>query len=387
MKRILMGTTALVAAGAFAGIGATQAQDMMVPMKAGVGGYYTIAAISTSKDGTDDRGHGIQQNIELQFQGDMELDNGITAGVRIRISGNTHEGYFSSHEHGVSGVVSDEDGDATAGEALHTHMGAGGASSDDDKNISETEVYFKGAFGALHAGMIESAAQQMATWAPGGTVPIGGIKSPWFGGVDGGMWTSNEFMNEDSPKIVYFTPSFNGLSVGVSYSPEGTLNNYGGFADNDGRQSEQVAASVGYSVDIMGGSFSANLGYESYTTEADGMVACMGMCDPKGLRYGATVSIDQISIGGAIYDQDADGTGKNKMDRTMTDVGISWSQGPLMLGIQHGSDDRGSTEHDMLTFNANYTLGPGVDVGAVIATGENDGADITQFLLGTMFNF
>ena len=72
----------------------------------------------------------------------------------------------------------------------------------------------------------------------------------------------------------------------------------------------------------------------------------------------------------------------------MVDAGISWTQGPLMLGIQYGHDDRGGDmEHDLTTFNINYTLGQGVDVGAVIASGETGGADYTQFLLGTMFNF
>ena len=95
MKKVLLGTTALVAAGAFAGIGAAQAQDMMVGMQPlELGGYYTIAGISTD---ADNRGHGIQQNIELEGRAIAELDNGITAGVRIRISGNTHGGHFSSH--------------------------------------------------------------------------------------------------------------------------------------------------------------------------------------------------------------------------------------------------------------------------------------------------
>ena len=65
----------------------------------------------------------------------------------------------------------------------------------------------------------------MTVWAPGGTVPIGGIKSPWFGGI-GGMWTSGNFMDEDSTKIVYFSPSFNGISLGVSYAPEDTNHSY-----------------------------------------------------------------------------------------------------------------------------------------------------------------
>ena len=67
MKKVLLGTTALVAAGAFAGIGAAQAQDMMVGMQPlELGGYYTLAGISTDTDGVDNRGHGIQQNIELE---------------------------------------------------------------------------------------------------------------------------------------------------------------------------------------------------------------------------------------------------------------------------------------------------------------------------------
>ena len=40
-----------------------------------------------------------------------------------------------------------------------------------------------------------------------------------------------------------------------------------------------------------------------------------------------------------------------------------------------------------MAFSAGYNLGPGIDVGARVSTGENKGADYTQFLLGTFFNF
>ena len=399
MKKVLLGTTALVAAGAFAGIGAAQAQDMMVGMQPlELGGYYTIAGISSDVDGVDNsRGHGIQQNIELEGRATAELDNGITAGIRVRISGNTHAGHFSSHEHGATGMPVDTNADLAdiqAGDVdEHTHQGAGGAASGDDANIDETEVFFTGSFGGLHIGMIEAASQQMTVWAPGGTVPIGGIKSPWFGGI-GGMWTSGNFMDEDSTKIVYFSPSFNGISIGVSYAPENTTNNYGGMADDEDQQGEQVTAAISYSGDFMGGSFSANVGHEGHSTEADGDMACMGDgCDPSGMRYGLSVSIDDIAVGAAIYEQD--GTGAERMDgmgnhdRKMLDVGIAWTQGPLMLGLQYGSNDGGGgSEADSTSLNVNYNLGGGVDLGAVYATGENAmGADYTNVLLGTMFNF
>ena len=348
MRKLLLGTTALVAAGAFAGIGAAQAQDMMVGMQPlELGGYYTIAGISTSTDGVSDRGHSIQQNIELEGRAVAELDNGITAGIRVRIAGNNH----------------------TA------------------DNVSETEVFFTGSFGGLHIGQIEPASQQMTVWAPGGTVPIGGIKSPWFGGI-GGMWTSANHY-EDSNKIVYFSPSFNGISIGVSYSPDPTHNNYGGDPafnatnDDDGEHGEQVTAAVSYGSDLMGGSFSAMVGIETTTTESMAGVACDSatmLCDPAGLRYGLSVSIDQIAIGGAVYEHDS---GVNE-ETTKSDFGVSWSQGPLMLGIQFGSND----ESDSTSLNVNYNLGQGVDVGAVFATGDNaSGKGYSQILLGTMFNF
>ena len=392
MKKVLLGTTALVAAGAFAGIGAAQAQDMMVGMQPlEVGGYYTIAAVSTSDDNpmtANNRSLGIDQNIELEGRGSVVLDNGITAGVRIRISGN-NGGRMHGHTSGMPvDTNDDQEGIQQGDENAHTHS-AGGMAGGDDDNISEAEVYFTGSFGELHIGMIEAASQQMTIWAPGGNVPIGGVKSAWFGKSLAG-WTTGAFMDEDSTKIVYFSPTLNGISLGVSYAPENTNHSYASRADNDGGQSEQITAALGYSTAVMGASVSAMVGYETYSTESnkDGM-ACMGdPCDPSAMRYGLTVGIDQIAIGGAVNDQEGTGNkrmGKPNEDRTMTDIGISWSEGPLGLGLQHATDDL--ADYNETAFMVNYNLGGGVDVGVKAGSGESGGNDFTQLLLGTMFNF
>ena len=385
MKKVLLGTTALVAAGAFAGIGAAQAQDMMVGMQPlEVGGYYTIAAVSTSDDDPDtanNRSLGIDQNIELEGRGSVVLDNGITAGVRIRINGNNggHE-----HTHDSDDVMDDgQTGNADA-DSPHAHAVADGGDSDDD-NISEAEVYFTGSFGGLHIGMIEAASQQMTIWAPGGNVPIGGVKSAWFGNSLAG-WSTKAFMDEDSTKIVYFSPTLNGISLGVSYAPEDTNHSYASRGDADGhdKQSEQITAALGYTTAVMGASVSAMVGYETYSTESDmdGM-ACMGdMCDPSAMRYGLTVGIDQIAIGGAVNDQEGTDDGD---DRAMIDIGIGWSEGPLGLGLQHATDDK--DDYSETAFMVNYNLGGGVDVGVKAGSGESGGHDFTQVLLGTMFNF
>ena len=332
MKRLLLGTTALVAAGAFVGT-AAQAQDMMVPMEVGVNGYYTIALIGESKDTmVEERGHKINQNMEMQLRAEGTLDNGITAGVRVRFTANDYE------------------------------------------HSDEQEVYFKGGFGSLHVGAIEGAAQQMSLWAPGSSVPIGGIQSPWFNGI-GGSWTTNAIMNEDSLKVVYMSPGFNGISLGLSYAPDNSTDSYNGGSTADGGNAEQISASLGYSVDVMGGSFSANVGLESYTNEAGGD-------NPSAMRYGATVSIDQIGIGAVVHTQDL-GSSEN----SYADVGIGWTQGPLMLGVQFATREVGSADSDITALNANYNLGPGIDVGAQVGVGSRAGNDFTQFLLGTMLNF
>ena len=81
---------------------------------------------------------------------------------------------------------------------------------------------------------------------------------------------ANGIMNEDATKIVYFAPSFNGLGIACELcagrprpppTPPDTT--------NDGGQSEQITAALSYSMDVGGGSVSANVGTEMYTAEAE----------------------------------------------------------------------------------------------------------------------
>ena len=76
----------------------------------------------------EERGHFINQNMEMQLSGSTTLDNGITAGVRVRFTANDYE------------------------------------------HSDEQEVTFSGGFGGLHVGAIEGAAQQMSLWVPGSSV-------------------------------------------------------------------------------------------------------------------------------------------------------------------------------------------------------------------------
>ena len=159
MKRVLYGTTALVAAGllvtsvSYAGDEEMMEEEMMAgPVSASVGGYYRVAFGGYSGDGDDGRGHYINQNIEINVAGSTTLDNGITAGVNIWL------------------------------DAMN-----GNNSWGDD--ISETRLYLSGTFGTLTLGSFESAAQLGTIWAPGGNGNFG-IKSPFFAAGSRVTWTS-----------------------------------------------------------------------------------------------------------------------------------------------------------------------------------------------------
>ena len=167
-------------------------------------------------------------------------------------------------------------------------------------------------------------------------------------------------MNEDSLKAVYFSPSFNGISLGLSYAPNNSTDSYNAGDTSGGGNAEQLAAALSYSVDVMGGSFSANVGMESYTNDGGGD-------NPSAMRYGATLSIDQIGIGAVVHTQDLGGS-----ENSYADVGIGWSQGPLMLGVQWASREVGSSDSDITALNANYNLGPGIDLGAQVGMGSRE---------------
>ena len=334
MKKILLGTTALVAAGAF--VGAAQADEMMAePISVSVGGYYHSALIISANDDDTDRGHGLQQDIELEVAGSTTLDNGITASVRIRIEGD--------------------------------RPGA--------NNADESEVNLSGGFGRIAYGIVEGAAQNGTIWAPGGSA-FGGVKSAWFGTSVYG-WTTGA-MGEDALKVSYYSPAFNGISFGVSYSPEDSAATRPGRSNNDaGAYGEGIQSALNYSVDVMGGSFAANIGYETYTSEGGGE-------DATATRFGASLSIDQISVGGALQTRSDLGEG----DEALSDVGIGWSQGPLSLAVAYGSHEKDMGENKVVTsVGAGYNLGPGIDFAAKFNMVERGSAESSEILLGTFINF
>ncbi len=326
MKKVLLGTTALVAAGAFAAV-AAQADEMMAePVTVGVGGY-TTGAMGFANDGGDGkRGHGIDYVFEIGVSGSTTLDNGITVAV--------------------SGQI--------------------GRSAGADEAIDEIHTTLSGSFGSIRLGRTESAAFNTTTAAPGaGIGGMLGANYSWFSTAVPTVNTYSGLGAEDALKVVYTSPNFNGLSVGVSYAPNNDEENF-----NDRSTAGlggHTAVGLTYSTDFMaGGSLSLGAAYE---TAADGTTGD----DPEATRFGINVGVDQVSFGGSMYDVDG--------GDMVYDVGASWTEGATELGVQYGHND--GTDVGSTFAHLTYTLGPGVLVGAQVATSD----DVTQFMLGTAVFF
>ena len=371
MKKLLLGTTALVAAGAFAV--AAQADEMMAePVSVGIAGYTMGAMGFISDSSATKRGHGIWHVYEFAVSGSSTLDNGITAGV-------------------------------------HAQLGSSGDPFD------EQHITLSGSFGSLRLGRTESAAYNATVGAPGAGIVFGfGVNYNWFNGGASGVNTYSGISAEDAQKIIYTSPNFNGLQIGLSYAPEAddstSFGTPGRATNDDGQVSEHVAVGVSYTTDFMeGGSVTFGGGYETGVSESGG-------ADPVATKLGIVVAIDEISFGGGMYDQedtvDGDGVDTSGMQ---FDVGASWTQGPLNVGIQYAVNESGTLtaaaageghthaggmvvdnpgtpavygEVTMGALHVNYTLGPGVTIGAQVAGGTfENGEDVTQVLLGTAVFF
>jgi outer membrane protein OmpU len=334
MKKFLLGTTALIAAGAF--VGAAQAADdemMAGPVTVGVAGYST-AAIGFASDSSDTtRGQEINYVYEFGVSGSTTLDNGITVAVHAQV--------------GTSGQYT---------------------GSEDSRPFDEQHITMSGSFGSLRIGRTESAAFNSTVAAPGyGIGGMIGVNYVWFSTAAPPVNTyhSSALGNEDAMKLVYTTPNFNGLTIGASYAPNNSDATFTGRSTAG--MGEHTAVGMKYSTGFMeGGSFTLGAGFE---TAAGGD----GGDDPSAMRFGANISVDQISFGGSMLDLDGVGM--------QYDVGASWTEGATELGLQYGHNevgDAGST-YAHLT----YTLGPGVLVGGQIAAAD----DVTQFMLGTAVFF
>jgi hypothetical protein len=355
MKKLLIGTSALVAAASFAG--AAQAAD---PIKLSVGGYGAVMVGYASQDddyltatGREVTGVDVKGDNEIHFKGSTTLDNGLTVAVKYE-------------------------------------MEAGGRNSSADVS-DEYSISISGGFGTIVAGADDNALVAIAKGAPrvGGRLFNGALDE---GDLIGGAYVLNPgstapnatFVNSngDSESLSYISPALAGFTLGATYVPDingddnaaqpvqaagaatGSNEAYGvGLMWNGevgavsiGVEGGYLWADAGANVSTITGSAAYAAGHEEWQAGAQVGYA--------GFKLGAAyrdLSTDVKSIDGAGY------TGRGQIDAHAWEVGASYKTGPYGVSLSYFSSETENTAlnvsddtTEVWELAGEYAMGPGV---------------------------
>lgn len=373
MKKQLLGTTALVAAGLFvlADAGPASAQQKVEPIKVSVGGYVGAFVSVVDQDDVGNTAAGRSGDLsvfdthtdqEIHFNGRTTLANGITVGFRIELEGNT-------------------EGD----------------------QIDESYLFLESSFGRVEIGQVNNVHYRMAYKAPDvftrGWVNEGNFTNVMVNptGSPNGDSTINttvsRFRDNDSDKINIYTPRFAGFQIGASYVPDSSQ-------DTANATSISAAYSRGWAV---AGNYVQTFGEFSVAAYAgyfqwQGPQTAPGVSapDPDTWSVGLQLGYAGFRVGGS-YGQISDGrtggagtagasaagTGGNITDGSAWDVGISYTFGPASVSLtymQGENDDSpvggpalGDDEFSIVSLAAKYVLGPGISWDTALFWAEFEG--------------
>ncbi len=266
-----------------------------------------------------------QDAVNLNFTGKTKLDNGITVGVEI---------------------------DTNGSQANNTHSYDTGNSS-----ITRDFVSVSGVFGVVEAGQQDNVGALIHNGSP----DVGGI-----GGQDGnfGFWVlAPEHFNENwqrtyvgddrsGNKVIYVTPTYYGLSAGVSYTPDMNFRDYthgyeqtafsNPYSGINGGQNTSVgasggAANAGGNLWVYGLSY--NNTFDGVGVKADvgsGKAAIAGMTAYQG---GLNVSYKGFTVGGSALKRmvgEADkGLAAAARAGLSWDGGVSYVTGPYGVSLTY----------------------------------------------------
>lgn len=349
MKKVLFGTTALVAA-AFAG--QAMAKDVKLSIvgdvTAGVGvgpvnensdtGFSDASVTATGYAGGNvDKDFHIINEAEIQFKAKGTLDNGITVEVRVEL-----EGYSTGDQ------------------------------------MDENWVKVSSSFGSILIGNNDTALDNIA----GGIGRMGG-------GTAGGSWdrgytfvpgaTGTHLGDEsDEMAIHYYSPNIAGFELGVSWAP-GTGQGTAGGDESDvdtntdvTNSNDEISIGASYANSFGDVDFAIGGGYFQTTNDADTQ-------DDTAYGGGIELGFGGFTIGGAVHFRDGEVAGAGEDELVQYGAGIEYATGPWVFGLNgfmQEYEDNATSNEDWESYVINaavgYELGDGVNIGLGLDYGSID---------------
>ena len=368
MKKHLLATTAAIT---MVG-GAASAQDWNVGVGGFFNGFIAYSDVSNAPAGSDWDGVSNYNNAEIIFAPSVTLDNGMTFGANVQL-----EAFNSS-----------------------------------GSQIDESYMYIESdTMGKVVIGAENSAGYAAHQWLPGAVLPIYSPSVSAFVPVttafrDAFASGATEVAgNNDVNRISYFTPSFNGLTIGVSYaagdsSNSGAQNGANLNRNAAGQLSDIFDIGVTYkqsfgTTDIALGARWGTGNREARDAEAAALAAIVDgelvaasaavdaveAGDPTTWGVSGSISTAGFTFGATYAENDADNA-TNVGNTSGWGVGMSYDvAGPWTIGAQayFGERELGANdlEYNAYTVSASRNMGPGVSWGLYAAVAENDDNDAT----------
>jgi|SaaInl8_135m_RNA_FD_contig_51_68010_length_1383_multi_14_in_0_out_0_1 outer membrane protein OmpU len=396
MKKALLASSAIIAAGVIAAPAMAAEKKAAGPIKLGVGGYFHALGVHSNQDttaGANLRSFAIAREAEISFAGSTTLDNGITAGVNVQLEAETC-------------------GD----------------------QIDESYIWFKGSFGEVNIGSENGVGNKSFR---GSSVPLSGWVSTWTSNFKlynnvGANTASSPFRSDvssDSEKLTYWSPKMGGFQIGASYTWERQelTSSYGAITTDNGAtgattttltapagggtvtSATTTAANTGQNSDVweLGATYSGNTGKDGVSYNVSGAyirsnneVSTAGTADKRVWALGADVSMAGWKVAGG-YGNDNTATSGSNTDRIDWNVGVGYGAGAMSYGVSYSHTEveagaaGGADERDHWIAAASYAFGPGISFSAGVEhvslddnlnVAANEG-DSTGIILGTSLFF
>lgn len=356
MKKILMSTAALVGL-AFVAAAPARAEDPALQL--GVGGYINGYAVYTDQDGANLRKFDFRKQAKIHLNGEVALDNGITAGAYFQLLADRSEGAST---------------------------------------IEESYLYLSSNWGRINLGEEDGIAYLIQVAPPMVDAEVDGPRPDigTFTAANGGTLRYDQAPFAYTNKFTYITPSFNGFQAGFSYTPSPSAGDLAGTAASvtsntagDLKNGWEVAGRYEGSFDAVDAAIGA--GYSKATRNSGR--------DLKDWNVGTSFGFGGFGLGAAYVNFDQNAAADTKTTGWV--FGGDYVTGPYKLGLNYTTVNVGNgtglkkTGVDRWTAGAIYEWGPGMTFrGAVqyqkandfggVPTADNKG---TQVTLGTQLEF
>ncbi|MGC2854787.1 porin [Novispirillum sp. DQ9] len=344
MKKLLIGTSALVAAGLVAG--AAHAAD---PIKLNIGGFAgTWVAYADQDEGflgtTETTAVDVKGDAEVIFTGSTTLDNGL----KVSFKSEMEAGGRDKNAAGATNDAIDEYNISVAGSFGTVMMGA------DDTALAAIAVTSPRVGGRLYGGAFSEGDNVIGA----NVLAPGGIAAP-----------NATFVNTggDSESISYISPSFAGFTVGATYMPDAGQVDDNFIQPNGLNTTDAYGVGAAYNGEFSGVGIKVAGGWLTGDVSNQTAVAVSTIDDYNEYQFGANLSYAGFTFGGGMRFIDQDFVGGTEADAFAWDLGLSYKTGPYGVSLAYfdsvaanalaGIDE---DRRQVWELNGEYTMGPGV---------------------------